>query len=127
MAASPQNPIEIPLGGGPSQAVGQLFRGPDTLESNQNGRHDKAGYLVKERGFTRLALTTTTHGETPEAVYVSVATDRDELVLVGMTYVYGVAANAPSVDGAALVRRGPSMVGDYDIGLIHTASLGRDE
>jgi hypothetical protein len=121
-----QQPLEIPLGGGPSQATGRLFRGPDVLESNQNGRHDKAGYLVKELGFTRIALTTTTHGETPEAVYVALAVDRGELVLVGRDAVYGVAANAAVVDGAALVRRGPSMVGAYSVGLIHAASLGVD-
>jgi len=123
---SEQQPIEIPLGGGPSQATGRLFRGPDSLESNQNGRHDKAGYLVKELGFTRIPLTTTTHEETPEAAYVGLALDRGELVLVGRDDVYGVAATSAVVDGASLVRRGPSMVGAYSIGLIHAASLGVD-
>jgi hypothetical protein len=124
--ATPQPPIEIPLGSGPSQATGRLFRGPNALESNQNGRHDQAGYLVKERGFTRLAFTTTTHGETPEAVAIAVAVDRGELVVIGHDNVYGVAANTASVDGAALVRRGPSLRGAYSIGTIHAASLGQD-
>jgi hypothetical protein len=123
---SPQQPTEIPLGGGPAESVGRLFRGPDVLERNHNARHDKAGYLVKERGTTRIALTITTHGETPEAVFAGLGVDRGELVLVGLSYVYGVAANAPNVDGAALVRRGPSMLGDFEIGLIHTASIGQD-
>lgn len=121
---TPQNPIEIPLGGGPAEAVGRLFRGPDTLERCQNGRHDKAGYLVKERGFTRIPLTTTALGETPEAVFVSLGVDRGELVAVGLDYVYGVAANAAAIDGAALVRRGPAMIGQFNVGMVHGSAMG---
>ena len=123
---TPQNPIEIPLGGGPSQALGRLLRGPDVLERCQNADHDKAGYLVKARGYTRIALTATTHGETPETVFVSVGIDRGGLVLVGLQNVYGVVAPTASVDGAALVRRGLSMVGNYRVGVIHGSSLSEE-
>lgn len=119
-------PIEIPFGGGPSQATGRLLRGPNTLEANVNGDHDKAGYLRKARGFSRLALTTTVQGEAPEVVFVSVGTDRGELVIVGRDAVYGVGAPAPDIDGAALVRRGPSLVGNYEFGVIHTSPIGRE-
>lgn len=120
------DPIEIPLGGGPSQGVGRLFRGPDVLERCQNADHDKAGYLVKSRGFTRIALTTTTHGETPEAVFVSVVVDRGELAIVGRDNTYGVAANSAAVDGAALVLRGPSIVGAFSVGTIHGTAMGEE-
>lgn len=123
---SAQNPIEIPLGGGPSQALGRLLRGPDVLERAQNVDHDKAGYLVKARGYTRIGLTTTTHGETPEGVFVSVGIDRGGLVLVGLRDVYGVVAPTASVDGAALVRRGRSMVGSYRVGVIHGSSISEE-
>lgn len=116
-------PIEIPLGGGPSQATARLLRGPNVLYANTNGDHDKAGSLAKARGFTRIALTTTTHGETPEAVMVSVGIDRGALVLTGLRDVYGVAAPTASIDGAALVRRGRSMVGSYRVGIIHGSAL----
>jgi hypothetical protein len=125
MTATPQQPIEIPLGGGPSQATGRLLRGPNVLEFNANADHDKAGYLVKARGFTRIALTTTTHGETPEIAFLSVGTDaQGELALVGVRDVYGVAANAPNVDGAALVLRGPALNGNYRAGVIHVSAIG---
>lgn len=124
--ATPQNPIELPLGGGPSQAVGRLLRGPDVLERCQNADHDKAGYLVKARGFTRIALTTTTHGETPETVFTSLGIDRGGLVLVGLRDVYGVVVPTPSVDGAALVRRGRSMVGNFRVGIIHGSNISEE-
>ena len=119
-----QEPIEIPLGGGPSQATGQLFRGPTSLERARNVDHFEQGYLVKARGYTRIALTTTTHGETPEAVFVGLGVDHGELVLVGHDYVYGVAANAASIDGAALVRRGPTIRGAFEFGTIHGTATG---
>lgn len=119
-------PIEIPLGGGPSQLTGRLLRGPNVLESNANADHDKAGYLVKQRGYTRIALTTTTHGETPEAVFVALGIDRGGLVLVGLRDVYGVVVPTASVDGAALVRRGRSMVGSYRVGVIHGGSISEE-
>lgn len=120
-------PVTIPLGQGPDEATARLLRdGTQALQVIRQGDVTKAGGVRKARGFARIALTTTTHGETPEAVYVSVGIDRGELVLVGMSYVYGVAANTAAVDGAALVRRGPSMVGDFEVGLIHAASIGVD-
>jgi hypothetical protein len=119
-------PLEIPLGGGPSQATGRLLRGPNVLESNANGDHDKGGYLIKARGFTRIALTTTTHGETPEGVFVSLGIDRGGLVLVGLRDIYGVVAPTASVDGAALVRRGRSMVGSYRVGIIHGSGISEE-
>lgn len=125
MSATPQAHIEIPLGGGPSQATGKLLRGPNVLEHNTNGDHDKAGYLTKARGFNRIALTTTTHGETLEVVMMSVGVaPGGELVLVGLRDTYGVAAPSAIVDGAALVRRGPSLVGSYRSGVIHVSSIG---
>lgn len=123
MTATPQQPIEIPLGGGPSQSAGRLLRGPNILEANANGDHDKAGYLRKARGYTRIPLTTTTHGETPEAVFVSVGTSKGELVLVGFRDTYGIAASSAVVDGASLVRRGPSLVGNYRVGTVFFGPL----
>lgn len=122
--ATPQNPIEIPLGGGPAQSTGRLFRGPDTLERAQNVDHTQAGYLIKARGFTRIPLTTTALGETPEAVFVSLGLDRGELVAVGLDRIYAVAANSAAIDGAALVRRGPSMIGQYNVGMVHGSAMG---
>lgn len=120
-------PVTIPLGQGPDEATARLLRdGTQALQVIRNGDVTKAGGVRKARAFARIALTTTTHGQTPETVYCALGIDRGELVLVGKNYVYGLAANAASVDGAALVRRGPSMIGDYEAGLVHAASLGVD-
>ena len=121
-------PVVIPLGQGPDESTARLFRDPTrVLADVRQGDVSKPPGLRKARGFTRIALTTTTHGETPEAVYVSVAVDHlGELVLVGRDNVYGVAAPSASVDGAALVLRGPSLVGTFEIGMVHSGAIGRE-
>ena len=121
-----QEPVTIPLGSGPDQATARLLRQATVLSEALNGDTSKAGGMRKARGYARIALTSTTHGVTPEAVFVSVGVDRGELVVVGLRDVYGVAAPTASVDVASLVRRGPSMIGNYREGVIHTASLGND-
>lgn len=121
-----QEPVTIPLGTGPDQATARLLRSATVLEANNNGVPDTAGELRKARGFTRYAMTTTTHGDTPEAIFISVGLDRGGLVLCGMRDVYGVVAPTASVDGAALVRRGRSMVGSYRVGVIHGSSISEE-
>lgn len=122
--AIPQEPVTIPLGVSLDQSSARLFRGPDALAVTVNGDTTHAGALHKARGFTRVTTSTTVMAETPEAVFVSVGTDHDELVLVGFTYVYSVVAPTASVDGGQLVRRGPSMIGNFKTGVVHVASLG---
>lgn len=126
MTAVRQPPVTIPLGGGPDQATARLFRGPNVLAQVLDGDLSKAGGVRKARAYARITTSTTTHGDTPEAIFVSVGTDRGELVLVGLRDTYAVAAPTAAIDGAALVRRGPSLVGNYRSGVIHTASLGDD-
>lgn len=117
--------LTIPLGVGPDQATAKLLRdGTQVVETTLNGQVDKAGGLRKARGYTRIALTTTTEGGTPEAVFEAVGTDRDELVLVGHDYTYAVAANSAAVDGAALVLRGPTLRGAFEIETIHGSPIG---
>jgi hypothetical protein len=122
-----QPPLTIPLGTGPDQSTARLFRdGTQVLADVRNGEMGKAGGVRKARGFGRIALTTTVHGETPESVFVSVGVSHGELVLVGKSNFYSVAAPTAAIDGAALVLRGPSMVGAFEIGLVHASSQGDD-
>jgi hypothetical protein len=118
-----QPPVEIPLGGGPNESQGKLFRSPNVLEANTNGSTDKQGYLVKERGFTRVPTSTTTEADQPDAFFISVATDHEELLLVGMENTYTVAATGPDLSGAALILRGPTLLGNYRAGTVHATSL----
>lgn len=120
-----QQPVTIPLGGGPDQAVTELLRGPNVLSVVYDGDTTKAGGLTKARGLERIP-TGTTHGETPESVFFSVGTDKGELVVVGQQSTYGLAASDALVDGAALVLRGPSIVGNFREGVVHVASLGSE-
>lgn len=121
-----QEPVTIPFGGGPDESVARLFREATVLETVLDGDTSKAGGLRKARGYERISLAATTHEETPEAVYISVGVDRDELVLVGLEDTYALAASDAIVDGAAVVRRGPSMVGNFRSGLIHVAAIGEE-
>lgn len=121
-----QDPVTIPLGGGPDEATAKLLRGPGVLAVALDGDTTKAGGLTKARGFVRITTTSTTHGETPESVFISVGTDRGELVVVGERSTYGLAASDALVDGAALVLRGPSVVGNFREGVVHVASLGSE-
>jgi hypothetical protein len=125
MTLQRQPPIEIPLGGSLDQSAGELFRGPNVLADCSNGSHGKAPELRKRLGYTRLDTATTTHGETVDTVLVSLGVDLGgELVIVGRDHVYGVAAPDASVDGHAIVLRGPSHVGNFQVGILHTTALG---
>jgi hypothetical protein len=117
-------PIEIPLGGSLDQATGRLFRGPTALAESLNGDHDKRGYLKKSRGFTRIPLTATTHGATPEQIFCTVGVDAyGELVLMGRDFLYTVGAPDTDIDGAALILRGPACVGNVSTGVVHVAPI----
>ena len=115
--------IEIPRGGQPEETAGRLFRGPNALEANTNGSHEKHGYLTKARGYLRADLATTVLGFTPESLFVTVGLDAEELVLVGRDFTYTVGAPAADIDEAQLVRRGPSLIGNYRTGTIHVSAL----
>lgn len=123
-APTPFQVLHIPLDGSQDDKTARLSRGLGVMRRSINVDHSHAGEARKRRGTTRIPLTTTTHGETPEAVYVALGQDRDELVLVGHDYTYGVAANTSAVDGAALVRRGPSIRGQFEIGMVHGSAMG---
>ena len=118
--------MTIPLDGSQDDKTARLARGPSVMRRSVNCDHSHIGEVRKRRGTTRIDTSETTHGDSPEAVFVALGVDRGELVLVGRDRVYGVAAPENDIDGAALVLRGPSMVGSYETLLIHTASLGRD-
>ncbi len=118
--------VHIPLDGSQDDKTARLARGPGVMRRSVNVDHSHAGEARKRRGTTRLSTSRTTHGQTPEAVFVALGSDRGDAVLVGRDRCYGVAANAPSIDSSALVLRGPSMVGAYTMGLIHAASIGSD-
>ncbi len=123
---TPFQVIHIPLDGSQDDKTARLVRGPATLRRTINVDHSVRGEVRKRRGTTRIPLTTTVQGETPETCFVSIGVSRDELVLVGRDYLYGVAAPTAAVDGAALVRRGPSIIGAFQIGLIHGSSISED-
>lgn len=119
-------PVTIPLGSGPDESTARLFRQATVLASALQGVTTKAGALHKARGYARITTSTTAHGETPEAVFVSIGTDNGEAVVTGLRDVYAVAAPTAAVDGASFVRRGRSMVGNFRSSVIHTASLGEE-
>lgn len=122
---TPFEVLHISLGGSQDDKTAKLARGIEVLRHVRNGDHSHPGELRKRRGFTRIPLTSTTHGETPESVFVSLGvTGGGELVLLGFRDVYGVAANDAAVNDAALVRRGPSMLGSYRVGTVHAAPIG---
>lgn len=125
--ALPSQVLQIPLGGTTSQKTARLTRGLPVLRHIHNAQQSSEGEQVKRRGFTRLDTGATVYEETPEAVYVAVGIDRDCLFVVGMGEILGVVANANTVNGSALVRRGPSMVGNYRTGTVKVSALRRPD
>jgi len=121
-----QQPVTIPLGSGPDQSTTKLLRGVNVLSVVYDGDTTKGGGIIKGRGLERIPTSTTTHGHTPESVFFTVGTDKGELVVVGQQSTFGLAASDALVDGAALVRRGPSIVGSFSEGVVHVASIGQE-
>ena len=130
MTLQRQPPIEIPLGTGLDESRGQLFRGPAALAECINGDHSQAPELRKRRGYTRLPLLEV-RSATVDPLFVCAGVDPragggGELVLVGRDHVYGVPAYDATVDGAALVVRGPSFVGAVRAGIVATSAIGAE-
>ena len=128
MTLQKQPPVEIPLGVGVDEARGKLFRDPtSSLDVCTNGQHGQAPELRKRRGYAKLPTATDALGNTVDLVLVSLGVESvngGELVIVGRDHVYGVAAPDGTVDGQALVLRGPSFVGNFAAGIVATTSIG---
>lgn len=125
-APAPYDVLHIPLGGSQDDKTARLSRGPGVLRAVYDCDQGHVGEQRKRRGFTRIPLDEEILGVSPEAVFLSLAVWEGTLVLVGVRDVYGVAANDDVVDGAALVRRGPSMAGSYRTGIVHVSPIGTE-
>jgi hypothetical protein len=119
-------PVQIVLEG-LDQKTDSKMRAPGKLASAINVEFDKVGALNKRRGYRRVTTSTTTHGQTPEAVFTAVATYNGELVVIGEEYLYAVGAIAADIDGGSLIRRGPVLRGSYRVRDIAQASIGSGE
>jgi hypothetical protein len=126
MTATPFDTLTISLGGSQDDKTARLARTPGVLRHVYDGDHSHVGQVRKRRGFVRVPLNEELFGATPEALFLSLATHESSLVLVGYRDLYAVAAADDIVDGRALVRRGPSMVGTYRTGIIHSSTIGRE-
>ena len=128
MTLQKQPPVEIPLGVGLDESRGKLFRDPaSSLAVVLNGQHGQAPELRKRRGYTKLPTSTDVLGNSVDTVLVSLgveAVNGGELVIVGRDHVYGVAAPDATVDGQAIVERGPSFIGNFAAGIVATTSIG---
>lgn len=122
----PIQTLHIPLGGTIDEKTSRLARGLPVLRHVYNARQDHLEEQRKRRGYTRLSTATTVHGETIEPGFVSLGIDNGCLVVMGLTHVYSVAANANAVHAAALVRRGPAVVGCYRMGTVKVSALRRE-
>lgn len=118
-------PLVVPLGQGPTEQIARLFRDSKALADVRNANCDKAGGLRKARAYARIPMSQTVMREVPEVVFLSVGTTVEhELVVVGRDSVYSVAAPSASIDGSALVRRGPSIAGTFSITTVHGSAMG---
>lgn len=113
VAVQRQPPIEIPLGGGPDEATGRLFRGPGKLRVAQNVDQTKQGQLGKRRGYRLLDLSRETGGAVPGTIVEALGTYRGELVVIGPNEVYGAHTDETLATGHAVTYRGPSLVGNW--------------
>lgn len=116
-------PVQIVLEG-LDQKTDHKLRAPGKLASAINVEFDKVGALNKRRGYRRVTTSVTAHGQTPEAVFTSVATYNGELVLIGQEYVYAIGSISAALDGGSLVRRGPVLRGSYRVRDIMQATIG---
>jgi hypothetical protein len=98
---------------GLSQKDDRKATAPGRLSVALNVEFDKTNSLNKRRGYTRVPWSALVGGESPELTYATVATYRDELVVYGLGHINSVVARSAIVDDAALVRRGPTMRGNY--------------
>lgn len=118
--------VEVVLEG-LSQKDDRKVTTPGKLRAAVNVEFDKSNSLNKRRGFVRVPFETLVHGETPELLYATVATYQQELVVYGLDNLASVVARTAIVDGAALVRRGPTMRGNYRIHDVFSAPLAQEQ
>lgn len=116
-------PVQIVLEG-LDQKTDHKLRAPGKLASAINVEFDKVGSLNKRRGYRRVSTSVTTHGQTPESIFTSVAVYQGELAVLGEEYVYALGAATAIVDGASLIRRGPVLRGCYRVRDIAQATIG---
>jgi hypothetical protein len=105
-------PVEVVLEG-LSQKDDKKATTPGRLRSALNVEFDKTHALNKRRGFERVDIGTDTKGFSTELAFVSVATYRQELVVYGRHDLYAVLAIDADVSDASVVRRGPTLCGNY--------------
>lgn len=100
---------------------------PGKLRTAINVEFDKSGTLNKRRGYTRVPTESLVGGGTAETLYATVATYQQELVLYGLDNIGSVAAGSAIVDGASVVRRGPTMRGNYRIHPVFASPLAEEQ
>lgn len=97
---------------------------PGKLRTALNVEFDKTHSLNKRRGFVRIPFEELVHDEQYELLYAAVATYQQELVVYGLDNLNSVVARTADVSGAAMVRRGPTMRGNYRVHDVYASPLG---
>lgn len=117
--------VEVVLEG-LDQKTSRRTKTPGKLKEAINVEFSKSGDLNKRRGYERVDVSTDVTGAGSEAVFFTVATYRQELVLYGSEYMSSVVAIDPDVSSASVVRRGPTMAGSYRIHQVFASPIGED-
>jgi hypothetical protein len=99
---------------------------PGRLRHAYNVEFDKTHALNKRRGFERVRVDTDTKGLTSEIAFVSAATYKQELVLYGLHRLYAVVAIDQDVSGASVVRRGPTLRGNYRVHHVFSSAVSEE-
>ena len=121
--------IEIQLGGGPNEKVGDLFRTPGKLRHAINVDTRQVGILRKRRGYQRVDIARVVNeSEDSEDVFHALSSLRRELVIIGHDYLYALSSLDGDLTGghtsATVTRRGPTIRGAFAIQHVTSSSLG---
>lgn len=121
--------VQLPLGG-PDQKSHRLLRSPGTLDRAVNVRFEKIGQSVvatKRYGYQRVDPDEVVGLTDPDAVYLAVATLRNELVVTTYDGVLGLGDRSGNMRGSdTLVYRGPNNRGAARIYHVGTSQLSQN-
>jgi hypothetical protein len=96
---------------------------PGKLRHAVNVEFDKTHALNKTRGYEHVKTTAHTLASEWPPLFLTAATYRQELVLYDYARLYAVLSIPDVVSDAAIVRRGPTMRGNYRVHTIFTSSI----
>ena len=119
--------VHLPLALQQNEKDSRLRGDMQTLQRTANCDHRIVGELRKRKGYTRISTADVLGGGTPpDAVFLSLGVRDGELVLCGRNDIYSILANADSIDGTAIVRRGRSMCGSFNLGVAHVGPISEN-